>query len=93
MRRLHEAEKLYAELSGAGLEVFLDDREERAGVLLADQELIGIPHRIVIGERGLKDGVVEYQHRRDSAATRVPLAEAAKHVQSRLMYAKSPPGY
>ena len=87
------AEKLYAELSGAGLEVFLDDREERAGVLLADQELIGIPHRIVVGERGLKDGVVEYQHRRDSAATRVPLAEAARHVQSRLTYAKSPPGY
>jgi prolyl-tRNA synthetase len=87
------AEKLYAELSGAGLEVFLDDRDERPGVLLADQELIGIPHRIVVGERGLKDGVVEYQHRRDSAATRVPLAEAARHVQSRLTYAKSPPGY
>src|SRR5207248_3785675 len=87
------AEKLYAELSGAGLEVFLDDCEERAGVLLADQALLGIPHRIVVGERGLKDGVVEYQHRRDSAATRVPIAEAAALVQSRLMYAKSPPGY
>ena len=87
------AEKLYAELSGAGLEVFLDDRDERAGVLLADQELVGIPHRIVVGERGLKDGVVEYQHRRDSAATRVPLAQAAAHVQSRLTHAKSPPGY
>ena len=87
------AEKLYAELSGAGLEVFLDDRDERPGVLLADQELIGIPHRVVIGERGLKEGVVEYQHRRDAAATKVPLAEAAKHVQSKLTYAKSPPGY
>ena len=87
------AEKLYAELSGAGLEVFLDDRDERAGVLLADQELVGIPHRIVVGERGLKDGIVEYQHRRDVAATRVPIAEAAALVQSRLMYAKSPPGY
>ena len=87
------AEKLYAELSGAGLEVLIDDRDERPGVLLADQELVGIPHRIVIGDRGLKDGVVEYQHRRDSAATRVPLAEAAKHVQSKLTYAKSPPGY
>jgi prolyl-tRNA synthetase len=87
------AEKLYAELSGAGLEVFLDDRDERAGVLLADQELVGIPHRIVVGERGLKDGVVEYQHRRDGAPTRVALADAAAHVQSRLTYAKSPPGY
>src|SRR5205814_5820076 len=78
------AEKLYAELSAAGVEVFLDDRDERAGVLLADQELVGIPHRIVIGERGLKDGVVEYAHRRDAEATKVPLAEAAAFAQSRL---------
>jgi prolyl-tRNA synthetase len=87
------AEKLYAELSGAGLEVFLDDRDERAGVLLADQELTGIPHRIVIGERGLKEGMVEYQHRRDAQATKVALAEAVKHVQAKLTHAKSPPGY
>jgi prolyl-tRNA synthetase len=87
------AEKLYAELAGAGIEVFLDDRDERPGVLLADQELIGIPHRIVVGERGLKEGVVEYQHRRDPAATKVAIGEAAKHVQSRLTHAKSPPGY
>ena len=87
------AEKLLAELSAAGLEVFLDDRDERPGVLLADQELIGIPHRIVVGERGLKEGVVEYQHRRDAQATKVPLAQAAALVQSRLNYAKSPPGY
>jgi prolyl-tRNA synthetase len=87
------AEKLLAELSGAGLEVFLDDRDERPGVLLADQELIGIPHRVVVGERGLKEGVVEYQHRRDAQATKVPLAEAAALVQSRLTHAESPPGY
>ena len=86
------AEKLYAELSGAGVEAFLDDRDERAGVLLADQELVGIPHRIVIGERGLKEGVVEYQHRRDAAATKVPLAEAARHVQSRFTHGKSASG-
>ncbi len=84
------AEKLYAELSGAGLEVFLDDRDERPGVLLADQELIGIPHRFVIGERGLKEGVVEYQHRRDAAATKVPVAEALSHLQSKLRHAKAP---
>ncbi|HYC37335.1 MAG TPA: proline--tRNA ligase [Usitatibacter sp.] len=84
------AEKLYAELQGAGVEVLLDDRDERPGVLLADQELIGIPHRFVIGERGLKEGTVEYQHRRDAEATRVPLAEAAAHLQKRIEHARSP---
>jgi prolyl-tRNA synthetase len=81
------AEKLYAEFSAAGVEAFLDDRDERAGVLLADQELIGIPHRLVIGERGLKEGVTEYQHRRDPAATKVALGEAAAFVQSRFKHA------
>jgi prolyl-tRNA synthetase len=84
------AEKLYAELAAAGVEVFLDDRNERPGVLLADQELVGIPHRLVIGERGLKEGAVEYQHRRDAEATKVPLGEAAAHVQSKLRFAKGP---
>jgi prolyl-tRNA synthetase len=84
------AEKLYAELSGAGVDVFLDDRDERPGVLLADQELIGIPHRLVIGDRGLKEGVVEYQHRRDTEATKVPIAEAAAFVQARFKPAKGP---
>ena len=78
------AEKLYGELSGAGIDVLLDDRDERPGVLLADQELIGIPHRVVIGDRGLKEGVVEYQHRRDAQATKVPLAEALAFVRGRL---------
>ena len=78
------AESLYAELAAAGVEVLLDDRGERPGVMLADQELIGIPHRVVIGERGLKEGVVEYQHRRDAEATKVPLAAAAAHVRGRL---------
>jgi len=87
------AEKIYADLAAAGIEAFLDDRDERPGVLLADQELIGIPHRIVVGERGLKEGVFEYQHRRDPAATKVAIAEAAKHVQSRLTHAKPPPGH
>jgi prolyl-tRNA synthetase len=53
-------------------------------VLLADQELIGIPHRVVIGERGLKEGLAEYQHRRDAEATKVPLAGVAAHVRARL---------
>ena len=53
-------------------------------MLLADCELIGIPHRVVIGDRGLKEGVVEYQARRDSAATSVPLTDIAAWVQTRL---------
>jgi len=77
-------EKLYAELQAAGIEVLLDDRDERPGVMFADMELIGIPHRIVIGERGLKDGMVEYQGRRDTAAQTVPLQKALELVKSKL---------
>ena len=61
------AETLYEELKAAGLDVLLDDRDERPGVMFADLELIGVPHRITIGERGLKEGMVEYQERRDAA--------------------------
>jgi len=57
------ANKFYAELLSAGFDVLLDDRDERPGVMFADAELIGIPHRITIGERGLKEGVIEYQPR------------------------------
>jgi prolyl-tRNA synthetase len=78
------AEKLYAELNTAGVEVLLDDRDERPGVMFADLELIGIPHRIVIGERSLKEGNVEYQGRRDQSAQAVPLQDVVKLVQSRL---------
>jgi prolyl-tRNA synthetase len=81
------ADQLYAALAAAGVEVLLDDRDERPGVLLADQELIGIPHRIVVGDRGLKEGVVEYQHRRDAAATKVALGEVAAFVQGKLQHA------
>ena len=78
------ADEIHAALEAAGIEVLLDDRDERPGVLLADQELIGIPHRIVVGDRGLKEGVVEYQHRRDAAATKVAVAGAVKHVRERI---------
>ena len=78
------AEQLYAELTAVGIEVLLDDRDERPGVMFADLELIGIPHRIVIGDRGLKEGKVEYQGRRDEAAQAVPLQDVMKLVQSRL---------
>ena len=75
-------EKLYTELMAAGIEVLLDDRDERPGVMFADLELIGIPHRIVIGERGLKDGNVEYQGRRDEKATAIPLQNIVSHIKS-----------
>jgi prolyl-tRNA synthetase len=68
-----EAEKLYAELRTAGIEALLDDRDDRPGVMFADMELIGIPHRLVVGERSLKDQYVEYQGRRDEKAEAVPL--------------------
>ncbi|HEY3532580.1 MAG TPA: proline--tRNA ligase, partial [Casimicrobiaceae bacterium] len=79
-----EADRLHEALEAAGVEVLLDDRGERPGVMFADLELIGIPHRITIGERGLKEGVVEYQGRRDSAATKVPVSEALSFIRQRI---------
>ncbi len=78
------AERLYAEFTAAGIDVLLDDRNERPGVMFADMELIGIPHRIVIGDRGLQSGMLEYQGRRDVAATSIPLQSALEFVQSKL---------
>jgi prolyl-tRNA synthetase len=75
-------ERLYRELSAAGIDVLLDDRNERPGVMFADMELIGIPHRVVVGERGLKDGRIEYQGRRDAQARTVPLQDAAQSLRS-----------
>jgi prolyl-tRNA synthetase len=77
-------EELYAAFTAAGIEVLLDDRDERPGVMFADMELIGIPHRIVIGERGLKEGKVEYQGRRDAEAKILDLQDALEIVQSLL---------
>lgn len=73
--------KLYGELQAAGVDVLLDDRGERPGVMFADIELIGIPHRIVLGERGLKEGQVEYQARTDSAAQSVALDAITAHIK------------
>ncbi|HEY2336950.1 MAG TPA: proline--tRNA ligase [Burkholderiales bacterium] len=78
------ADKLYAELAGAGVDVLLDDREERPGVLFADMDLIGVPHRVVIGERGLAAGNAEYKGRRDEKPRDVPLAGAAALVREQL---------
>ena len=79
-----ETDKLYSALQEAGVDVILDDRGERPGAMFADWELIGVPHRIVIGDRGLKDGNLEYQGRRDAAATVVALAEMLVFIQTRL---------
>ncbi|TVT73031.1 MAG: proline--tRNA ligase [Denitromonas halophila] len=78
------AQALYTELSEAGVDVILDDRNERPGVMFADWELIGVPHRVVIGDRGLKEGSAEYQGRRDACATAVPVAELAAFVHEKL---------
>ena len=78
------ADALYADLLAAGVDVILDDRNERPGAMFADWELIGVPHRITLGDRGLKEGMVEYQHRRDTAATSVPVGEIAALVRSRI---------
>ena len=66
------------------MDVIIDDRGERPGAMFADWELIGVPHRVTIGDRGLKEGMVEYQHRRDAAATKVPADEALAFVRGRL---------
>jgi len=76
------AESLYRDLAAAGIDVLLDDRDERPGVAFADMELIGVPHRLVVGERGLKAGQVEYQGRRDPKAQLLPLQDAVKSVKS-----------
>ena len=78
------ADKIYADLLAAGVDVLLDDRDERAGVLLADSELLGIPHRIVIGDRGLKEGNVEYTRRTDSEAQSVPVGDIAAYIAAQL---------
>jgi prolyl-tRNA synthetase len=78
------ADAIYGELMEMGVEVLLDDRDERPGVMFADMELIGIPHRIVVGERGLKDGIVEYQGRRDKQAERIALRAVTAALRSKL---------
>ena len=78
------AEKLYQELLGAGIDVLFDDRKERAGVMFADMDLIGIPHRLVLGERGLAAGKIEYKGRRDADNSELPLADVAKLLAEKL---------
>ena len=78
------AERLHDELAAAGIDVLMDDRDERPGVLFADIDLIGIPHRVVIGERGLAAGNAEYKGRRDEKPRDLPLAEVVAFLKARL---------
>lgn len=78
------AEQLHQQLVALGVDVLLDDRNERPGAMFADWELIGVPHRVTIGDKGLKEGQVEYQHRRDTAATKVAAAEVLDLLKSKL---------
>jgi prolyl-tRNA synthetase len=78
------ADRLYAELLAAGIDVLMDDREERPGVLFADMDLIGVPHRVVLSERGLAAGEAEYKGRRDDKPRPVPLAGLVAFLKERL---------
>ncbi len=83
--RLQEAvEQLYAQLRQAGVEVLLDDRKERPGVMFADMELIGIPHRFVLSDKGLDEGTVEYKARRGGEAEKITLQQAVAFIRARL---------
>jgi prolyl-tRNA synthetase len=77
-------DRLYEELTDAGVEVLLDDRDARPGVKFADAELLGIPHRLVVADRGLEAGKLEYRHRRDSDSTEFPAGEALSFMRARL---------
>jgi prolyl-tRNA synthetase len=78
------ADQLYADLKASGVDVLLDDRNERPGVMFADMELIGIPHRVVIGERGLNEGKLEYKSRLDTEATMVAQGEILSLIKGKL---------
>jgi len=78
------AEELYRRLRQAGIDVLFDDRKERAGVMFADMDLIGIPHRLVFGERGLDKGQLEYKHRRDKDAQPVALDQVVSFLSEKL---------
>jgi prolyl-tRNA synthetase len=78
------ADRLHDELAACGVDVLLDDRGERPGAMFADWELIGVPLRLVVSDRGLKEGVVELQGRREAAASRVEQASAVAQAVERL---------
>jgi prolyl-tRNA synthetase len=78
------ADALYRDFNAAGIDVLLDDRDARPGVKFADSELLGIPHRIVIGERSLKAGNLEYRHRRETESREIPAADPVGYIRHKL---------
>jgi len=78
------ADALYQQFNAAGIDTLLDDRDARPGVKFADSELMGIPHRIVIGERGLAAGTLEYRHRRETESTEVSAADPVGFIKGRV---------
>lgn len=86
---MKEVNRIYDELTNAGVEVLMDDRKARPGFKFKDADLIGIPLRIVVGGKGLKDGIAEVKWRTDSDAERIPLADAASHVVALVQAEKS----
>jgi prolyl-tRNA synthetase len=78
------ADQLYEALGAASIDVLLDDRDARPGVKFADAELIGIPHRLVVGDRTLEAGKLEYRHRRDSESTEIPAGEAVAYLEGKI---------
>jgi prolyl-tRNA synthetase len=78
------AQKLYAELTAAGIDVLFDDRKERPGVMFSDIELIGIPHTVVIGDRSMDEGNFEYKNRRSGEKTPVAMADIIEHIKAQL---------
>jgi prolyl-tRNA synthetase len=78
------ATQLHDELQALGVDVLLDDRGERPGAMFADWELVGVPHRVVLSDRGLKEGQVEYQGRRDAEASKLALADVVAHLKTQL---------
>lgn len=78
------AEALYTQMVAAGIDVVLDDRDERPGVMFADMELIGVPHRVVVSDRGLKEGMLEYQGRTETSGTKIAQSEAVEFIVGRV---------
>ena len=81
---IHGVLETVRQLAAAGVDVLLDDRGERPGAMFADWELIGVPHRVTIGDKGLKDGLVEYQHRRDTEASKVAVGEVLGLLKAKM---------
>ncbi len=81
---MNAANKIYDELTSAGIDVLMDDRDQRPGFKFKDADLIGLPYRMIVGGKGLKEGIVEIKSRTDSEAARIPLAEATSYVQKLL---------